>query len=68
MIQYLIVNLYNMHTFLRNNISYIEIILICSGLFFFISTIYIAQGGDLMINYLAKAFYILGIILLVFKK
>lgn len=57
-----------MYTFLKNNINYIEIILICAGLFFFISTIYIAHGGDLMVNYLAKTFYIFGTILLVFKK
>lgn len=57
-----------MYTFLRNNINYIEVILICAGLLFFISTIYIANGGDLTINYFAKAFYIFGTILLVFKK
>lgn len=57
-----------MYIFLKNNINYIEIILIFAGLLFFASTVYIANGGDLNVNYLAKAFYILGTVLLIFKK
>lgn len=57
-----------MYSFLRNNINYIEIILICAGLSFFISTVYIAGGGDLGINYFAKFLYISGTLLLIFRK
>ena len=57
-----------MFSFLRNQINYIEIILILAGISFFVSTIYIASGGDLSINYFAKALYITGTVLLIFKK
>jgi len=54
--------------FLRNQINYIEIILILAGISFFVSTIYIAGGGDLSLNYFAKVLYITGTVLLIFKK
>ncbi|OGI77386.1 hypothetical protein A3C57_02045 [Candidatus Nomurabacteria bacterium RIFCSPHIGHO2_02_FULL_33_12] len=55
-----------MFSFIRNQINYVEIILIFAGLSFFISTVYIANGGDLAVNYIAKILYITGTVLLVF--
>ncbi len=57
-----------MLSFLRNHINFTEIILIFAGISFFLSTIYIASGGDLSVNYFAKALYIVGTILLIFKS
>jgi len=57
-----------MFSFLRSQINYIEIILILAGISFFISTLYIWSGGGLSINYIAKALYITGTVLLIFKK
>jgi len=54
--------------FLRNQINYIEIILVLAGISFFVSTIYIAGGGDLSLNYFAKVLYITGTVLLIFEK
>ena len=56
-----------MFTFLKDELNYIEIILIFSGLLILASTVYIVAGGDLSINFIAKAFYILGATLLVLK-
>jgi hypothetical protein len=50
------------------NLASAEKILIFSGLLFLSSVIYIASGGDLLLNYLAKGFYIFGTLVLIFKK
>jgi len=56
-----------MFRLIKNQINFTELVLIVSGLLFIISTIYVAFGGDLSVNYLAKGFYILGTMLLIYK-
>ena len=57
-----------MFSFLKKHLTITEMVLICAGIFFFVSTIFIASGGDLSVNYFAKFLYIIGILLLVFKS
>lgn len=57
-----------MLNFFTKQITKTEIILIIAGIVFFISTLYIANGGDLLANYIAKFIYILGTIFLIWKS
>lgn len=56
-----------MISFFNEKLNIVEIILISAGFLFFASIIYMAFGGDLSVNYFAKAVYIFGTILLIYK-
>lgn len=47
--------------------SLFEQILIASGVLFFANVVYISAGGGFALLYVAKAVYLLGIVILLFK-
>jgi hypothetical protein len=49
-------------------LSFGEKILIFSGLLFLVSTIYLASGGNFLIQILAKTIYGLGALIFIFQK
>ena len=51
-------------TDINTNLTFFEKILIVAGLLFFANVIYISFGGGFLFNYIAKAVYLLGIVLL----
>ena len=46
------------------DLTFFEKALIVSGLLFFVNVIYVSFGGGFLFNYIAKAVYLLGIVLL----
>ena len=46
------------------DLTFFEKTLIISGLLFFVNVIYVSFGGGFLFNYIAKAVYLLGIVLL----
>jgi hypothetical protein len=54
-----------MFTFIKEQLTSTEMVLIFSGLLVIASTVYLTLEGSLAISHIAKAIYVIGVVLLI---